>query len=159
MFFPFYIFHFCLLTPCSHISLSCTIYRYGKISAKQSAKQGRSDGGISVFIPRKSAQVNFLRGKNDVRTAIQQFYTPKNFYTALKQISGYAPGAKWLLCSPTPPHPTQRTALWIQSLVCLSLCRMHLLSNKKLSKAKDWFLCHEHNWRRSESKSQGQKVI
>jgi len=39
--------------------------------------QGRSDGGISVFMPPKSAQVNFLWGKNDVRTAIQQFYTPK----------------------------------------------------------------------------------
>ena len=48
-----------------------------------------------VFIPPKSAQVNFLWGKNDVRTAIQQFYTPpqkKNyFYTLPKQISGYAP--------------------------------------------------------------------
>ena len=33
-------------------------------------------GRISVFIPPKSAQVNFLWGKNDVRTAIQQFYTP-----------------------------------------------------------------------------------
>jgi len=38
-------------------------------------------GWILVFIPPKSAQVNFLWGKNDVRTAIQQFYTPKNFYT------------------------------------------------------------------------------
>ena len=43
--------------------------------------QGRSDGGIWVFIPPKSVQVNFLWGKNDVRTAIEQFYTPKNFYT------------------------------------------------------------------------------
>jgi len=37
-----------------------------------------------VFIPppkKKSAHVNFLWGKNDVRTSIQQFYTPKNFYT------------------------------------------------------------------------------
>jgi len=33
-------------------------------------------GGIWVFIPPKSAQVNFLWGKNDVRTAIQQFYSP-----------------------------------------------------------------------------------
>jgi len=35
-----------------------------------SIKQGRSDWGwgISVFIPPKSAQVNFLWGKNDVRT-------------------------------------------------------------------------------------------
>ena len=36
-------------------------------------------GGISVFIPPKSAQVNFLWGKSDIRTAIQQFYTPKTF--------------------------------------------------------------------------------
>ena len=37
---------------------------------------------MQVFIPpqKKSAQVNFLWGKNDVRTAIQQFYTPNNFY-------------------------------------------------------------------------------
>ena len=35
--------------------------------------QGRSDGGISVYIPppkKKSVQVKFLWGKNDVRTAI-----------------------------------------------------------------------------------------
>ena len=30
-----------------------------------------------VFIPPKSAQVNFLWGKTDVRTAIEQFYTPQ----------------------------------------------------------------------------------
>jgi len=53
--------------------------------------QGRSDGGISVFIPPKSAQVNFLWGKNDVRTAIQQFYTPQKLIYPPKQISGYAP--------------------------------------------------------------------
>jgi len=42
--------------------------------------QGRSDGGISGYIPPKSAQVYFLWGKNDIKTAIQQFYTlPKNF--------------------------------------------------------------------------------
>jgi len=39
--------------------------------------RGVATGGISVFIPPKSAQVNFLWGKNDVRTAIQQFYTPQ----------------------------------------------------------------------------------
>jgi len=34
---------------------------------------------IGIYTPKKkSAQVNFLWGKNDVRTAIQQFYTPKN---------------------------------------------------------------------------------
>ena len=44
--------------------------------------QGRSDGdGYWYLYPPKSAQVNFLWGKNDVRTAIQQFYTPqKNLY-------------------------------------------------------------------------------
>jgi len=56
-------------------------------------KQGRSDRGISGYIPPKSAQVNFLWGKNDIRMAIQQFYTPKNFIPP-KQISGYAPGLK-----------------------------------------------------------------
>jgi len=43
--------------------------------------QGRSDGGISGYIPPKSAQVNFLRGKNDVKTGIQQFYTPQKKHT------------------------------------------------------------------------------
>ena len=34
---------------------------------------------IGIYTPppkKKSAKVNFLWGKNDVRTAIQQFYTP-----------------------------------------------------------------------------------
>ena len=50
---------------------------------------------ISVFIPPspKSAKVNFLWGKNDVRTAIQEFYTPKKRIPP-KQISGYAPDSK-----------------------------------------------------------------
>jgi len=41
--------------------------------------QGPSDGGIWVYrylYPQKSVKVNFLWGKNDARTAIQQFYTP-----------------------------------------------------------------------------------
>ena len=44
--------------------------------------QGRSDGGGYPPPPKKkSAQVNFVWGKNDVRMAIQQFYTPKtNFW-------------------------------------------------------------------------------
>ena len=57
--------------------------------------QGRSDGRVYRYLyPQKSAQVNFLRGKNDVRTAIQQFYTPKKllYPPQKKQISGYAPG-------------------------------------------------------------------
>jgi len=53
-------------------------------------------GWILVFIPPKSAQVNFLWGKNDVRTAIQQFYTTpqKKLLYPQKQISGYAPGMR-----------------------------------------------------------------
>jgi len=40
--------------------------------------------GVDIGIyppPPKSAQVNFLWGKNDVRMAIQQFYTPQKTYT------------------------------------------------------------------------------
>ena len=40
---------------------------------------------IGIYTP----QVNFLWGKNDIRTAIQQFYTPPP--KKKKQISGYAP--------------------------------------------------------------------
>ena len=58
--------------------------------------RGVATVGISVFIPPKSAQVNFLWGKNDGRTAIQQ-YTPKTFIYTPKQISGYAPGCLSLL--------------------------------------------------------------
>jgi len=38
---------------------------------------------LGFYTPQKSAQVNFLWGKNDVRTAIQQFYIPpkKKIYT------------------------------------------------------------------------------
>ena len=57
--------------------------------------QGRSDGGGYRYLypppKKKSAQVNFLRGKNDVRTANQQFYTSKKTFIPPKQISGYAP--------------------------------------------------------------------
>jgi len=60
--------------------------------------RGVATGGISVFIPptpqKKSAQVNFLWGKNDVRMAIQQFYTPKKLLYPQKHISGYAPGGR-----------------------------------------------------------------
>jgi len=50
---------------------------------------------MGIYTP-KSAQVNFLWGKNDLRTAIQQFYTPpfkKKLLYPRKQISGYAPVA------------------------------------------------------------------
>ena len=54
--------------------------------------QGHSDGGGDIGIyPPKSAQVNFLWGKNDIRMAIQQFYTPQKTLYPPKQISGYAP--------------------------------------------------------------------
>jgi len=48
--------------------------------------QGRSDGGVCWYLyPPKSAQVNFLWDKNDVRTAIRQFYTEiKLLYTQNK---------------------------------------------------------------------------
>ena len=50
----------------------------GRAGWHSRAKQGRSDGGVYLYLyPPKSAQVNFLWAKNDVRTAIQQFYTPK----------------------------------------------------------------------------------
>ena len=56
------------------------------LSVPEIIGRGVATGGISVFIPPpqiKSAQVNFLWGINDARTAIQQFYPPpnKNFYT------------------------------------------------------------------------------
>ena len=48
---------------------------------------------VSGFIPPKINQSKLLWGKNDVRTAIQQFYPPpKTFIPSPKQISGYAPG-------------------------------------------------------------------
>jgi len=56
--------------------------------------RGVATGGIWVFIPPKTAHVHFLWGKNDVRTAIRQFYTPppkKKTFIPPKQISGYAP--------------------------------------------------------------------
>ena len=51
--------------------------------------QGRSDGGYMGIYTPKSVQVNFLWGKYDTRTTIEQFYAPKLLYPP-KQISGYA---------------------------------------------------------------------
>jgi len=48
---------------------------------------------IGIYTP-KISRSKFLWGKNDVRTAIQQFYTPpkKTFIPPpSKKISGYAP--------------------------------------------------------------------
>ena len=44
---------------------------------KRSVPQGRSDGSISVFIPLKSAQVNFLRGKRTSERLFNSFIPPK----------------------------------------------------------------------------------
>ena len=48
--------------------------------------RGVATGGYRDISP-KSAQVNFLWGKNDIRTAIQQFYTPKKLYPQKKNLS------------------------------------------------------------------------
>jgi len=55
--------------------------------------RGVATGWVSVFIPPKISPSKLLWGKNNGRTAIQQFYTPqKNLYPPPKQISGYASG-------------------------------------------------------------------
>jgi len=41
---------------------------------------------MGIYTPKISP-----RGKNDIKTAIQQFYTPKKTFIPPKQISGYAP--------------------------------------------------------------------
>ena len=71
-----------------------------------SRNQGRSDGGISVFIPPKISPSKLLWGKNDVRMAIRQFYTPKNFYT---------PRNKFLAT------PLARIGVWYGRKVVLSI--------------------------------------
>jgi len=77
--------------------------------------QRRSDGEyMGIYTPKKLPKVNFLWGKNDVRTAIQQFYTPppkknKNFHTPTKQISGYAPDKSDALTT-TPPSRADKSA-------------------------------------------------
>jgi len=53
-------------------------------------QQGRSDGGISVYIPPKSGQVNFLWSNNDVSKyyvlwntmGIKMLYLPQNKFLA-----------------------------------------------------------------------------
>jgi len=56
--------------------------------------QGHSDGGYMGIYTPKISQVN-LWGKNDVRTAIQQLYTPQKLLYPQKQISGYAPACNF----------------------------------------------------------------
>ena len=77
--------------------------------------RGVATGGISVFIPPKSAQVNFLCGKNDVRTAIQHFYTPQkllypqNKFLATPLLGGSRQWAKGV--QPLQPPDNSSTAL------------------------------------------------
>ena len=56
--------------------------------------RGVATGVYGYIYPQKSVQVNFLWGRNDVRTAneheFEGLYLPKKFYTP-KQIAGYAP--------------------------------------------------------------------
>jgi len=62
-------------------------YRLAKTNMP--ATERRSDGGynyMGIYTP-KISPTKLLWGKNDVRTAIQLFYTPA------KKISGYAPAA------------------------------------------------------------------
>jgi len=67
---------FCTDYPYSVLFNQCSIVPY-------TARGVATGVYIGIYTARKLAQVNFLWGKNDVSTAIQQFYTPpnKNFYT------------------------------------------------------------------------------
>ena len=69
------------------------------------SRRGVATGGIWVFIPPKSAQVYILCGKNDVRTAIQQFYTPKNKFLAPPLLSRWSNQNCTCFGSSNPRHP------------------------------------------------------
>jgi len=58
--------HLCGISPLTFYS--------SRWSFALSGCQGRSDGGIWVYVPPKSVQVEFLWGKNDVSTAIEHGY-------------------------------------------------------------------------------------
>ena len=53
--------------------------------------RGIATGGIWVYIPTKSVQVNFLLGKNNVRTGIEHEYWSVIPPPKKKQISNYTP--------------------------------------------------------------------
>ena len=83
------------------VFVACYCHCQFQLSPKADRNRGVVTGvDIGIYTPhpkKKSAQVNFLWGKNDVRTAIQQFYTPKKLlYPSPKQISGYAPEGRSL---------------------------------------------------------------
>ena len=74
-------------------------------------------GVYRYLYPQKSAQVNFLWGKNDVRTAIQQFYTPP------QKKKTYTPQNKFLA---TPLAAIKRQYSSVLPLLCQcfgSFCR------------------------------------
>ena len=56
-------------------------------------QQGRSDGGgyRYLYLPPKSAQVNFLWGKMTAERLFNSFIHPQKLLYPPKQISGYAP--------------------------------------------------------------------
>jgi len=73
---------------------------------------------IGIYTP-KISPTKLLWGKNDVRTAVQQFYAPQKLLYPPKQISGYAPESHWKLftfmtvkyihvCIPPPSVVCQR---------------------------------------------------
>jgi len=70
------------LCHCDHIG-----WKSWKLNAQ--ATRGVATGvDIGIYTPpkkKKSAKVNFLWGKNDVRTAIQQFYPPPKTFIPPKQ--------------------------------------------------------------------------
>jgi len=51
-----------------------TVYILSSVTTVMSHCQGRSDGGIWVYIPPKSVQVDFLWGKNDVKMTVEHEY-------------------------------------------------------------------------------------
>ena len=68
------------LTDADEVQLMCVHRRSFQRSAGLYScicSRGVATGvDIGIYTPQKSAKVNFLWGKNDVRTAIQQFYPP-----------------------------------------------------------------------------------
>ena len=85
-----------MVTASNKIFLSLRLKVEAQALGQQCNARGVATGvDIGIYTPKISPS-KLLWGKNDVGTAIQQFYTSpqKNFYTPppkKKQISGYAP--------------------------------------------------------------------